>query len=530
MTENTDSLPSGIIKLPTPQSDALSVMLSSTYSLFDPSDPDPLPIQIVKSAREGAKMEIDQTTMNMAENAERGERIIMKAASTPSMNTLRMIMAAPMMSVVDGEQRIRYGQVDAYSEEGDIDACLSALVNASAIDTVTCVHQDKETAQEVNDIIEESNLGITLKEIATSYVYNGNAFQSQIWNGGYKGTIVYNPKNVAVSKIPGFAATDLLYRPPNKGALDAMKRVQSEDLFYWALQNGWDEFLEIGVGAVPLDSKISSHIKSGYKPYKRYATPRLCRSVRPISTRQVLDDMRRATIEGVKNQLIFLKLENPSPKEISTLEHLIQDMNLSKTGAIVWRDNLTTEHLMPASIDALMATETWQQINDDIFRNMGIPVDVTGASSLDRPDEGVIKQRLAILLMEAANIQTLVRTIYLRQWADKFNEITRRNKAKAVKPSDFMFVPTSFDAARRIQEIIQPLATFGLISYQTAALWSGLTWDKELQQILREDEQGLREKIMPFMSFSQSAGTATGERSKTESISKPGRPTGSGEE
>lgn len=498
------------LTISTPESDALESLSRFSHEYYDPKDPDPAPTQIVK-----------RTTELSASEAREIEEARSKIDKLPLKASNILTMLKVLDTAIPQKQKVKYGQVDMYMDEGDISACLKGLINASAVESIYCTHPDQGLASSVNETFELTDTAGTMREIAYSYEYYGSATACQVWEGeqekNYVGSIVLNPKNVAVTRNTGFSITNLSYRPTPE-FIDVIKSASDKGLWYWAMEEGWDEFLNVGLQAVPLRKETTSHMSNAGLAHVNYGSPRISQAARSISTRQIMEDMRRSTIEGVKNQIIVIKLENPTSKEITKMNSLVRENKNERISYIVWRDNLSVEYVLPGKIDELLATETWEQINISVFRNLNVPIYVTGDTNGADVDPDVVKQSLMMLLLQASDIQLKIRQKFLAQWCNMFNASRRLSRKNYLRPSHFVFVPTAIDAAYRIQQIVQPLATFGLVSRETAALWSGLRWDTEFAKILREHSMGVADIARPFSSFSQDSPSG-----RTESISKPGR-------
>lgn len=265
-------------------------------------------------------------------------------------------------------------------------------------------------------------------------------------------------------------------------------------------------------------------------PFQRYAIPPIVRASRAISTRRIFEEMRRATVEGHKNQLWLFLLgdeENmPLPQEIGHLGDSVAGLYGERTGALVWAGNLRVEVIAPQAPDTLMANETYVGLTVEIFRRMGISLKVIsgerGPLGGGVSKAGDIDLDLSILL---ERLTFRVNQIYRweRQFRRKLAAQMGKSAVEANKKTKVSFGHIGLQVERDIREKLLPSYQAGVMSIQTYLEEGGWEWLVELKN--KEEEDKYKELFSPPASFSQTVVDPDGgEKKETKQTPSPGRP------
>ena len=265
-------------------------------------------------------------------------------------------------------------------------------------------------------------------------------------------------------------------------------------------------------------------------PFNRYAIPPIMRASRAISTRRIFEEMRRATVEGYKNQLWLFLLgdeENmPLPDEISHLGDAVAGLSGERTGALVWTGNLRVELVAPQAPDNMMANETYVGLTMEIFRRLGISLKVIsgerGPLSSSSSRAGDLELDIAVLL-ERLTFKVNQMYRWERQFRAKLAQKMGPAAVKADRQTTVRFGHIHMQVERDIRERLLPAYQAGTLSIRTFLEQGGWEWLVELQH--KKEEERLRELFSPPASFSQMVvkpdGTTDKEVRQTPS---PGRP------
>jgi len=454
-------------------------------------------------------------------------------------NTLMAALTAPEEkvekddSVISEEDKLRAASVErmpsnirammllaeAYDLlEGDVHEIMNVPIDIGLTDiTIDCT--DNEVKKEYEDLFTALNIQEMVEYNWLYCASHGQSFPLQIWDNNVPQSIMHlDPKAVNIGNPMGFGARSVSLEDAElKKKLDADYRKQLEKqkkpmLVYDSFGSEWNSFRVYG-NNIPLNLEYVTHLHMRKWPHTRYAIPPIARAYRSVTTRQRLEEMVLATIEGVKNQLWLFTKERFARGEAEALNSVLSETRGDHLGYLIWPD-LKVQQFVPGSIDALLAPDKWFDLTKHIFRQLGISMYiVSGELPGGTRSNPEIDVRLLMLKVEADRRRQLG---WLRGFAKKFAD---RNGIKKVVTIGFRL--NTFDQEDLIKNTLAPLATFGQISSHTFLKEVGYTYDQEKAY----KEQELPDKYLfgPMQSFSQTATDKSGATKTTESSGQMGR-------
>lgn len=272
---------------------------------------------------------------------------------------------------------------------------------------------------------------------------------------------------------------------------------------YNAFTTGFNDQIVQGWG-VPINPEFLHPVRGKAFDWQRYPQPSISRAFRAISTRAIYQEMRRALLEGYKNQLWVYVLGSeklpPSPKEMSALKSAVAGLSGNRTGDLVWRYPLTVEVKVPQAINNAIANETSQSFTLEIFRQLGSNIQVTTGNKVFLPgssgDSGVeIDLTIWLRRME------FMRNAVLR-WEQGFrSRLADRLKAPKLKEARVDFSRSLLEISEKIKKEIVPMYSAGLYSPQTALEAAGRQYDIEIDN--KKKAQADSELLLPPATYNQ---------------------------
>lgn len=349
----------------------------------------------------------------------------------------------------------------------------------------------------------------------------GQGFPTEDWDGKNLSAIYYpNPKQIHIGSAFGFGTRDINLQTDKK-LQQRLKQEENPPMWIRFGGSGWNEFRQSGMETVPLNTEVVSHLHVRKLRHSRYAIPPIARAYRTISTRQVLESMIRATIEGIMNQLwLYRKVQGEKfmRGEVAALKAEIQSTRGDKTGHLVWPD-LEIEQFIPKAIDQLIANEKWQALTYHIFRQMGVNIYIVSGekTTQGRGDPQIdIKVYMARLEHDRRN--------QIKWPQEVANRYMKKQGGKSVKdnPIKVWFKMNIFDAEAQIRDRLMPYVSIGLLDIQTALEEAGFDYDVILGR--KKEQEQVKYMFVAPPSFSQLSLPKQGPATKTESASNfPGR-------
>ena len=356
----------------------------------------------------------------------------------------------------------------------------------------------------------------------------GQAFPYEVWGSRPEDTkvLLLPPKNVEVGRSFSIGGS-LGIRPP--GA----KRRWTEELMMTAFPaivynknvTDWNEAVANGRN-LPIKPGECVPVREKSLPFQRYAIPPLSRASRALSTRRIFEEMRRATVEGHKNQLWFFKYgdaENiPLPEEIAFLADEVEGLYGERTGVLIWDGRLEVQVIAPQAPDALMANETYMGLTLDIYGKLGVNPRIARGASVRGESTSGIEWDIGILIERLK-----FKMNQMMRWERQFrNKLASRMGPKAVeanKNTTVKFGKIDLEVQREIRERLLPAYQAGPLSVRTFLEEGG--WDYMVEVERKKEESESKELFMPPASFSQVVARPDGTVEKeVQQTAQPGRP------
>jgi hypothetical protein len=376
-------------------------------------------------------------------------------------------------------------------------------------------HEDDAVKSEYRDVFEFLNMEEIIRQLWLCVEVYGMAVPLEFWDKKNPlGITPLNPKNIYIEPYYDVGIRPLFFVPSKKSRENLIKN----QTFLNSVVPDWNEYSisENGFALNPDNSMLIQHMKL---PGQIYAIPPLVRAQRSISTRMMLEEMIRATIEGVKNQIIIWTIENPQPRETKALEAKLTANRSARVGHLVWRKGLEAKQLIPGSVDALLANDTWARLTYDVFRKMGASVrTISGeVSGVGQASDFEIDIQLFVERLRIPRRRILY---WLNRWSRKYAELNGIKTAPIITMRDI-----TLEVQMAIRNKLVPLMNFGFPSVDTILETAGFQPEIERKK-MEEDDKGIRKVIKPYAGFSQTAVSKSGEKKTTTSRQSGGRPVG----
>lgn len=409
--------------------------------------------------------------------------------------------------------------------EGDVFQHIEAPIDVSVSELEINVPGDKKLDRMLKELYAPDKLDMisVLTQIWMTTATYGSAYPLEIPSAKEDGApvekIVMLPSKFVwvgyhITNSDG-ADTPYMLRPLNGAPnwSEGLLRQTMMPMTYNAFATGFNEQIVQGWG-LPLNPSYLHPVRGKAFDWNRYPLPPISRAFRAISTRAIYQEMRRALLEGYKNQLwVFIlgsKELPPSPKEMAALRGAVSGLSGNRTGDLVWRYPLDVQVKVPASFDNAVGNETSQAFTLEIFRNLGSNIQITTGNKVYLPgssgDSGV-EVDLTIWLRR----MEFVRNTVLR-WEQGFrNRLADRMGAPKLKEARVSFSKSLLEISEKIKKEIVPMYSAGLYSPQTALAATGKEYDIEID--LKKAAQKDAELLMPPATYNQTTMGPGGEKS-----------------
>lgn len=381
--------------------------------------------------------------------------------------------------------------------EGDIWQALVSVPLQIGMQDFTFPTGDSGAIREARQYLEDE-LGMheRLEEIWVAENMYGNAYPLDVYDGKrLSGIVVPNSKHIAIAPQGGIGQRPYYLTPP-PGSLEAIVKAPPS-FVYNEKGKDWNERDYSGIVGIQLDPTAVTHFRSIKASNHIYGVPPLARAIRAIDSRRFLEEMTRATIEGVRNQFWVFTLENPRKGEVAHLTSAISGSRGSRTGFLVWSSNLDVKQFIPQSIDQLLANETYRRFTLDVYRRIGISIRMVSGESPDDTSRGDSAIDVDVFLSRLRYTRRAYRR-YLQKRVDMIVGTTPSGDPKArVDLED-----VEIEVEKHIKNQLVPLLNYGIPSLRTAFTKAGLDADAEMAQH-KEDKAFREEYIHPYSGFGQ---------------------------
>jgi len=418
--------------------------------------------------------------------------------------------------------------------EGDVFQAIEAPLDI-ALKPLDFQSPDQSFRDDLEELYNEQNLDVyqTLYYIWLCSSIYGQAYPLEVLSENKDNLqasriLLVPPKNVDVGRSFVLGG-NMAVRPPSneeRWTVELFKAAFPE-LSYTRRAIDFNETAAEGSG-VTIKREYCFPVREKSLPFNRYAIPPIMRASRAISTRRVFEEMRRATVEGYKNQLWLFLLGDeehmPLPEEIAHLGDAISGLSGERTGALAWTGNLRVEVVTPSAPDTMMANETYVGLTMEIFRRLGISLKVIsgergplgGASRA-----GDLELDISVLLERLTfKINQMYR--WERQLRAKLAKIMGPAAEKANKRTVVRFGHINMEVERDVRERLLPSYQAGVLSIRTFLEQGGWEWMVELEN--KKEEEKYAQLFSPPASFSQTVVNPNTPEKKVDQTPSPGRP------
>ena len=264
--------------------------------------------------------------------------------------------------------------------------------------------------------------------------------------------------------------------------------------------------------------------------YQRYAIPAIARAGRNILERQMLMELRRATMEGFINQLIVFTVgsDNLSPNVnanlIKATNALLTSQSKERTGLLVLHHTAKGEVLTPNALDSMMGDETMAGQTQAILRDLGfskflIDGEIPGSGARA---SGTAEEFDVQFALERWGFKQRIVLKWLQHFSARYAHKTG-NAALAKYPPIFTVDPIGIQQTQRIKEVLLPMAMGGHLDERTVIEQSGVSTYEQVLANKKAEEQD-RELFLPKPSFNQMTVNPDGSGPKETLSERGGRP------
>lgn len=406
--------------------------------------------------------------------------------------------------------------------EGDVAHTIEVPINVGLKDLVVR-GADKGAETAIKDLYDQSHLDMLdlLTQIWLCVAIYGQAFPLEVWDKDVcNGVLLLNPKYVRVGISMGTTGWQMGLVPESKEWLEQLEQQKLPPVMYDCFASDWNEHAS-GGKSIPIKPEVCKPVRALAPAFHRYAVPPTARAMRSISTRQILEELIRATIEGYRNQLWLFKVGTPeqpaTPAKIAFYRGLIEGAAGDRTGHLITGHDLEVEQHAPKPLDQMLASEKWQALTQHIFRQLGISLRIVSGEAPLNATRGAEAVDIKIFLerLEFWRLQVV-------RWAHGFNlRWAERNKAKGKQLPVVSFGRVLLEIEDLIKNRIQPLVQIGVLSDQTALEEAGYDYQTELKR--KKEGQQYGDLFAPKATFRQMTVSPTTPEKDVQSIPK-GRP------
>lgn len=436
------------------------------------------------------------------------------------------------------QMRAAYNLADYYTDtEGDVNQHITAPIQI-ALNPLT-VNGPLKREVEALYAADRMNMKKVLADIMYSVTKYGVAYPYEVYQGNTPDKVVLLPPkfmwvgyNVARSSWmdtlgKGLDLAPYRLRPTNGAAVWNKELLDStvKPIAFAPQNDDWNDQVPQGESwGMKLPLEYLWPVRTLSMPYERYAMPDIARAFHSIGSRAVFREMRRATIEGYRNQLWLFVLgekdKPPSAPEMAALQETLSAMSGERTGYLAWRFGLEAKVIAPNAMDGILHSETAMLFTLEVFRDLGVsaylstgnPVSIaagSGAGSLEI-DLSIWLRRLEYIRQELLDWELLFRLRWaMREGGEKMVAQMRQTEVR--------FSRSLLEIGELIKRELQPLYMTGAISVHTFLDRAGYSYD--IERGFKVKELPDRELNMPMPTYNQT--TEGGGETKTAPQGRP---------
>lgn len=453
----------------------------------------------------GEAMHIGPGPITAALGSINGGKLTLEAAIGELARKMRGPVPTPMPSDIYAAMRLSEYFVET---EGDLAQTIYAPAEIG-INTLLVSCPDKGVEREAKELVYDILfLEDVLREMYICSQVYGQAYPLEEWRGGdLLGIHFLNPTSVWTTREVLVGVDDNV----------AQSLSGWEDTIIDEIHPTGD-WNERGYGRVwrVNPSRIQPYYHHKFD-WQYYAIPPLRPTFRTISTRQVLDELVRATMEGFINQLWVFKLgtnDHPAtPAHIAQFKNIIAGALNHRTGALVWDFGLTVERHSPNALDPLLANQKYMELTAQMMAQRGISLRLISGTTING-DATNIEMDVQILVERLKVVRSR-----LVRWANYLLEKVRLARGWPQRPT-LRFANIPMEDQLRIRLKVIPMYQAGPLSAKTALTEAGYDYDEEMANKLQEDKS----LLFPPTTYVQAVVGREGDAKI--STGKPGRPDG----
>jgi hypothetical protein len=399
---------------------------------------------------------------------------------------------------------------------GDVQEGIDAQIDLAS-GGLTVSHKDKGVQQEYQDFFRRIDIDSLIEDTWLTEKTYGNAYLVSALDGdGEVSFFALNPKRTAVGRQLSVGGRPYAYFDP------ATRKEFHNMGLMWEMNewNEWPEFNPSGEpGAIIINPDRIYHRHDRKPSFKRYGIPKAIGAWEAFTDRMSLGELTRHTIDGLKTQIRVWRIDRPQGGELGKLKTELANNDTARTYDLVWSSSLqAVEHVIPGSIDELLANDTWMRMTKRLFFSMGMSMVLSGGEASQGNDSDL--EVLVAVALSRLNAD-LRANCKLALWcANQWVTLERPDLVSKGPPTLGYIEPLISQAAAL--KGIAPLLNYGGLSVHTAL--QKLGYDPEVEMTKLEREMPLRGEgkvIYPYPSFGQ-----VGPYGQTTSQQSQGRPPG----
>jgi hypothetical protein len=406
--------------------------------------------------------------------------------------------------------------------EGDVFAAVVSPIELGMGGRVWVTGGDSGAVKEINGLLSAWGVMNTITAAWQDMETYSAFYVLNRWQDGTPTPIHFSPKKMCVGPDTGFGPIGFRFLGLTGDELQA-----EIDIERASTGSGWNEWLESIVNK-PLPPGDLSWVHFLKPRHKMYPYPWVAKAATPAYTRQIIEEMRLALVQGLINQLWLMTIEDPLPGEVKKLKSVIAANRAERIGFLLWRSGLKVENFAPESIEQLLLPDSWWMATLDIFRRMGRTIRIISGEPAQRSGQGSGDAEVDVQIAQnkamahRAIVANKIVLDLIRQWSSN----TKNSAVKKLLASGSLTVnttPIQLFLGEQIKEIWGPMWDRGMASVQTIHAALGLDTDAETEQLKAEQAAGYDEVYQARQQFAQRVATPSGEVTRSP---EPGRPEG----
>lgn len=370
------------------------------------------------------------------------------------------------------------------------------------------------------------NIDALNSEVYHTVEVYGQAFPLEVWDGNeLRGIAFLEPTSVWVGRHFKLGQFPMEFITPENFGREKLAAMIKDTVFNTIVTD--QNIQTLPANRIPIPQDVLRPIYGRKFSWQRYAIPHIVYAARDIFHRQVLEEYRRGAIEGYINQLWMFMVGTSdwpaTPAKIKRVKTMLDSAATDRTGVLVFDHTVKGEVLTPKTLDALLGNETWMQLTQAIFRDLGFSLFIVSGEIPGTHGRGGGVQ-------VDVDLQLSIERWERRKW--RFIEWCRYLSRKFAERSDPSllnhlpkFIPGAIETKQlnTIKARIMPLLQAGGLSWTTALRDSGYDYETELSR--KQLEQPNAELFQPITTFAQTFRPPGGKEQVTTSPTSSGRPT-----